>query len=50
MLPAPNTFEPAPNIISKNSENTLYSGNKNPKLKIMHSGKKNPEEVFVFWI
>jgi len=26
---------PAPNIISKNSENTLYSGNENSELKII---------------
>jgi len=50
MLPAPNTFELAPNIISKNSKNTLYSGNENSELKIMHFGKLDPEDIFVFRI
>ena len=49
MLPAPNTFEPAPTQF-QNSENTFYSGNKSPELKIMYSGKINPEEIFVFRI
>jgi len=47
MLPSPNTFE---QHNFKNSENTLYFRNKNPALKIMHSGKIDPEDNFVFWI
>jgi len=41
---------PAPKQHFKNSKNTFYSGSKNPELKIMYSGKINPEEIFVFWI
>jgi len=34
----------------KNSENIFYFENKNLELKIMHSGKINLEEIFVFRI
>jgi len=34
----------------ENFTNTLYSGNKTSEVKIMHSGKINPEEIFVFRI
>ena len=33
-----------------NSENILYSGNENLKLKIRHFGKVDLEEIIVFWI
>jgi len=34
----------------KTFKNNLYSGNENPELKIMHSGKVDSEKVIVFWI
>jgi len=39
---------PAPNTIFENSKNALYSGNKNPELKIIYSGKIYPEVVIEF--
>jgi len=30
-----------------NSENVLYSGYENPKFKIIHYGKVDPEEIIV---
>jgi len=33
----------------KNSKNALYSGNKNPEMKIIYSGKIYPEVVIEFW-
>jgi len=31
------------------SKNALNSGNKNPELKIIYSGKINPELIIEFW-
>jgi len=32
----------------ENSKNTLYFENENPKIKIMHSRKVDPEKIIVF--
>jgi len=50
LLPAPNTFEPSPNTISKILKIPFIQEMKNPKLKILHSRKVDPEEIIVFWI
>jgi len=50
MLHAPNTFEPAPNIISKNPKIPFILEMKNLELKIIHSEKIYLEEIFELWI